>query len=692
MPSAKDIVPLMHFNHSPSRRTFAFAVLLATLTLFTGEAEALGLGKLTVLSRLGAVFQAEVQIIEGASDTRLTGDCFRLSRLEEADSGIPVLSHGRISLERQNGQSRLIIVSDQTINEPALQINLRASCGSEVVRSYTVLIDPASPQQLASQTVISPPPANRSTTAEKSSPSPASGEIYPKTWPVAQGESAQSVARALFPRQPSARRRFLTALQAENPQFDLGVHGEAQLNTGTELNVPDTRRRSAKPALDADENRAPNQATPGNVRPVPARREKTAAQKSAGRMADRLVISGDADAGSSGSELPLRLSTDLSTRFSSKVSENSRVLLRLEYKLLSALYAQAEQQLAMAEQVRNLETSFAELRIATENTSRQTEAAMASGASMKPVVPLAPEIAPVTASSTRVQAVAVPEPPKPKQEGSASWWLEILIVMGLIGALTWALLRRAEKREAASLPIVADKPLYIPPPVNPSDKHDPWAAEGGYEEPQQTKTSASANDIVLDNATVPALGAIKYEKQDIPVKHMEVDEAGDYKTVIELADIMVCFGRIKGATQALEEFLVRDPKAALLPWLKLLEIYRMNEMREEFEAYSIELRTHFNVAPSSWEIAGECLKEPIPPVNGNDLLIADLLQKLPTIGTLPHIKENILNSWGSPDGLTYLRHLLRDTRDGKRSGFPLAMACELQFLVDLLETRSQSNA
>ena len=72
--------------------------------------------------------------------------------------------------------------------------------------------------------------------------------------------------------------------------------------------------------------------------------------------------------------------------------------------------------------------------------------------------------------------------------------------------------------------------------------------------------------------------------------------------------------------------------------------------------------------------------------------IEELLQKLPTIGTLPHIKENILKSWAAPEGLAYLTHLLRDTRDGKRSGFPLAIARELQFLLELLENRLLNKA
>jgi len=664
------------------------------MTVYAGTAQALGLGELKVHSRLGAFFQAEVKLIESSSDTRLTGDCFHLSNAGEPDAGIPLLTRGRISLERQNGQSRLLITSDQTVNEPVLQVNLRASCGSEVVRSYTVLIDPASLPQLATQTGISLPQANKLPAPETPAQPVVLEKDYPNTWQAAQGESAKSISRSLFPRQPSAQRRFLAALKADNPQLDLGVDGETPLDSGTALNIPDTRRRALLSASAGIDEKSAVKESPAKALPNPVRREKSAVLKPAGRMADRLVISGDADEASSESEAPLRLSTELSTRFSGKVSENSRTLLRLEYKLLSALYVQAEQQLAMAEQVRNLEASFEEMRLATESTAHQTKAAVAANAkpislAETPALGALPQTPPVTASSPNQAPTATVEQAKAKPEDSFSWWLEILIVLGLIGALSWAFARRSRK----NLPepaVAADEDLCIPPPAASAESHDPWAAEAEHEAPQQAKTSGIMPDIILDDAPPPPPGTIDFEKQDRPVKHLEVDETENYRTVIELADIMVCFGRIKGATQALEEFLARDPGAALLPWMKLLEIFRANDMREEFETYALKLRGHFNVAPASWELAGECLREPISPVDESNISIEDLLQKLPTIGTLPHIKENILKSWDSSEGLAYLTHLLRDTRDGKRSGFPLAIARELQFLLELLENRYQN--
>ena len=674
----------MRLNRSSCRKTLALATSLSALTLFIGEASAFGLGKLTVHSHLGAVFYAEVQLIENAGDTRFSEECFRLNRSGESESGIPVLTRGRLSLERQGARSKLIITSDQFVNEPVLQINLRAGCGAEVIRSYTVLVDPVAPQQAHQQALVPAVAPSRAPEAEKPvvQAVPASQKPYPKDWQTAEGESAKSIAAALFPRQPSAQRRFLNALRTENPQLDLGEHGEAPLSAGITVTIPDTRRfPTALPKPEATDTPTPK---PGSFdAPTPAHRSNKAKSLSAGRMAYRLVISSDDLEGSSGNELPLRLSTELTTRFSDKTSESARSVLRVEYRLLNALYAQATQQLDLAEQVRNLETGFEEMRIANENAARNAEAIAASAKTATPVAP---------ATHSEPKAAASSSPARLKQYESSNWWLEILVVLALVCGVTLVLARRSRRRDTSPPDVEQDKPAQTPTAGKPSPGDDPWAEENERKAIQQATKSGTLPDIVIDETPSQAATVLEYEKTANTPKHIDLQETNDCSTAMELAEIMICFGRVHGATQALEEFLAHDPGSALAPWMKLLEIYRMNDMKEDFETCSAKLRTHFNVAPSNWEEAGECLQEPIAAISEQDVAIEDLLHRLPTIATMPHIVEAIQHSWNSEDGLVYLEHLLRDTRDGKRSGFPLAIARELLFLVDLLKTRLQRNS
>ena len=60
-------------------------------------------------------------------------------------------------------------------------------------------------------------------------------------------------------------------------------------------------------------------------------------------------------------------------------------------------------------------------------------------------------------------------------------------------------------------------------------------------------------------------------------------------------------------------------------------------------------------------------------------------------GINPYFRP-IAKTWGTTEGLAYLKHLLRDTRNGQRTGFPLSIAREILFLLDLLETRLHTKA
>lgn len=681
----------------PSFRCARLTTVLSVLLLVSGNVTALGLGDLVVHSRLGQVLRAEIQLIETPGANNPGETCFRLGEVAGTE-GLPVLTQGRLRLEQSGGRNRLLITSLQTINEPALLLNVRVGCGAELVRSYTLLIDPAESDGLAPAAVA---PKSESDAARKGArthadpPAPVPtdmSEAYPTVWEVVDGESAQSITKALFPRQPRAQRRFLNALRDANPQVDLGENGEQPLGADVALTIPDTRRAPVVRKTTADTA----------VRPAPGAPKKAAVTPGAsveGKMSDRLMISGDAvtaseaDGLGDASGLGLRLSSDLSVRLSDKVSENARAMLRVEYKLLNALVFQAEKQLELAEQLRNLEARFEEMRAVNEGVTKTADE------TELPRAATAPE---EKASIATVPISKSPAPAEVPATGATSWRWPILLLPILAGAVAGLLRYRRRARKAATespanspdsasfeatrMAVASEAPTLL----------DPWdAAEA------KTKTRAAAGllasqpEVPLDVSrplpfhpdddarTVPPAAAIE-------VSHVE--EADDSGTVLELAEIMVSFGRVKGAIQALAEYLESNPDASLFPWLKLLEIYRMNDMHDEFVACSARLRSHFNVAPASWDEAGACLGEKIEPLDENALSIDEILQKLPTVGTFPHIREGIAKTWGMNEGLTYLKHLLRDTRNGQRGGFPLSIVREILFLLDLLETRLHSKA
>jgi hypothetical protein len=141
----------------------------------------------------------------------------------------------------------------------------------------------------------------------------------------------------------------------------------------------------------------------------------------------------------------------------------------------------------------------------------------------------------------------------------------------------------------------------------------------------------------------------------------------EHKSAVELADIMMSFGRVNGAADTLAEFIRGNPREAVTPWLKLLEVYRAAGMHAEFDAIAGELNKTFNVTRVSWD--------------NYDALRASRM----SIEDLPHIAEALQKSWRTAACQRYLQQLLRDNRNGTRAGFPFAVIDEILTLTAILE-------
>lgn len=136
--------------------------------------------------------------------------------------------------------------------------------------------------------------------------------------------------------------------------------------------------------------------------------------------------------------------------------------------------------------------------------------------------------------------------------------------------------------------------------------------------------------------------------------------------VMELAEVMLSFGRVNGATEALLECIEANPRVALQPWLRLLEIYRGNGMRAEFESLATNLNQTFNVEVVAW----------------NDAVPNERVEM--SLELVPHVRDQIDALWGKPECFEYLQKLLHDNRDGQRIGFTLPVVKEILLLIELM--------
>ena len=129
---------------------------------------------------------------------------------------------------------------------------------------------------------------------------------------------------------------------------------------------------------------------------------------------------------------------------------------------------------------------------------------------------------------------------------------------------------------------------------------------------------------------------------------------------------MMSFGRVQGAAQTLADFIRGNPKQAVVPWLKLLEVYKTADMRAEFDGLTQQLNRTFNVKVVEWD----------------DFDMEKASSE--TIERMPHIIAELERLWGTVECQAYLHKLLRDNRDGTRQGFPLAVIDDILCLLGIL--------
>lgn len=382
--------------------------------------------------------------------------------------------------------------------------------------------------------------------------------------------------------------------------------------------------------------------------------KKMALPRPAAVLPDRLMLSG----GGGNEDLSLRLATEFVVR-DEQLKEVQRDILRLEFRMLMAMNEQAATQLAAAEKLRSMESTLAEL--------RQQAAAFAQRVERGADAPR--ESAPVPVAGT------------PRQEApAASSWLSdwslygalLGVLIGLGGWLGWQNYQERNRRRADGDFEFDETPAQAakPPPAQELDlpletaldtpTHIDFELDGG---------GSGTVGVSVDEG--PAMAPVF--ETPLPETHAEVNP------VMELAEIMLSFGRVKGAAQTLQEYIDNNPQDALQPWIRLMDVYRMAGMREEFENVARNLNRHFNVEVQNWESAQA---ERASGVGGNPARPHSLEE-------MPRLMSKVVELWNGGDVVGYLYQLLRDNRGGERVGFTMPVVDDIMFLIELKETANR---
>ena len=149
----------------------------------------------------------------------------------------------------------------------------------------------------------------------------------------------------------------------------------------------------------------------------------------------------------------------------------------------------------------------------------------------------------------------------------------------------------------------------------------------------------------------------------------EVDEYKDRSILDEARKLMEKSLPIE-AIEHVKWAIRAKPKASIMLWLYLLEIFRKQNIKDEFEKYAFEMHQTFNVMTPLWEE-----KEV-------EIVVADSLEKF------PHIIKKVTAEWPSEPIKNYLQSLIADNREGERTGFGQAVIDEILTLISVLEARN----
>ncbi|WP_051102858.1 FimV family protein [Methyloversatilis discipulorum] len=709
-------------TRSRLRPTLLAAALLA-VGLHAPHALALGLGPIKARSAIGEPFRAEISLL-GSGDDVPASSCFSIDVPASAGADdLPWLTAGRIRT-----QGRTVFISSGTpVNEPILMVGVRIGCGHEVVREYTVLMQPitAAPDS---------PPAEAPVPRERARPvavpatdaaQATAGEVEPAP---AKPRAARKPRRTEAT-QPAGDRLFVA------PGLDSGNGLKMSGGMAARPEASEAQRealRTEQKLLAAlDEQIATHLAIADKVKQLEARLE--ALQKQLDRSSGALDIARAPAAPLAETPPPPPVTAETPVDSAAPVVEQPvdveeevaetpppppgltnepvKVITKLPpdtpadaepvapgmnwmvagLGLLAAgavlgggwLWRRRAQAVAeaSARRQREIEASLANTAPPRRRDQRAADTEYSQGDADAP-----PVFADIPAPSWSRPARADDTPPE--QRTTPAMAQAVVSSIGYFPGEAPAdhmedMRIQARASDVEATPQVAEQdPLSV---VDGSSVDFELAPEAATEDRKPARldlefdtfvgsaSSAGAGDsavavtsgprLVSSNTGIPPSSTLSID-QSAPPANEEAPPSHEH--VLELAEIMMSFGRAEGAAQTLSEFLRDYPKESLIPWLKLLDLYHKSGRRGEYDDLAPKLNRAFNVKVPDWE-------------HFNGPITSESVEQF------AHIMARVNATWPNQDCLDYLTELLRDNRAGTRVGFPLGVIDDILLLKSMLE-------
>lgn len=657
----------MVHRHRPPRlvpRVRSAARMAAVCLSFAlpGTASALSLGTVQFLSSIGQPLRVEIGAA-GARPDDVTR-CLRVVPPAVVQPDIPAVLNARLTVAGEGAAARLVVTRPEPTVEPVLVVAIRDTCESRMQREYTLLLPYAAPTVSTSRRAGPSQAGSERPTAPR--PAPAARERIEapgQIWVTAAEESLASLAQALHPRNARARRALVTRLMQMNPAIvDGGFAAEDPLPPGTQVFMPGPAALASvspppRPApAPAHGGPQPEPSPPVRAERAPA--TTAAPSPSIATPTDRLILQ---DTGKPGQ--PSGVDPEL----------------QREEQLVSAIDQSINKELELLERIRRLEEIEQALRRQLQEDPPPAPARPAMSGAQAP--------APKASSASDIPE-GRPIPPAAADPGDAGW----MFMLGLLAILVAVLVlherrrsrtfRRGTSKRADAPAARADDQAAAATNEPPPARESRFGTAGTTPAPTPSAAvpmpaaaaSGTGSRQAMDGESILSMGretpasySMVDEDQTVAPLIVNEDVVMEHESALELADIMVSFGRVHGAAETLADFIRANPRQSVMPWIRLMEVYRLANMKPEFDALARQLNKTFNVATVNWDN------------------FEDALTRSEGVEILPHVMRRLTDTWATRECQIYVDGLLRDNRDGTRQGLPLAVLDDILMLNAVLE-------
>lgn len=626
---------------APRAKALASSLLVAALIQIPlPSAYASLLGEAVRVSAVGEPLLVELH--SPGNTPERAAECVRVFSTPARSPGLEVITNAQLSVSGSGQNARLLVRRSTPAFEPIIQLTLLNICDPRLQRKYTLFLDPP----------IARPGGSRSPAPLAPATMPAATTDSGAVWSTVRGESLGSIARALYPKDRATRQRFIDEVMRANPESFAGPASvDAALPRGTELRIPDLSRSpaSAPAPRSAGEGKPKSADRPRPSPPAPNKAKTPAAQPSSPdptQAPGRLVLEGDqATKLTQPGEIPPPIPAG-------DGPPDNAALVEREAMLVAAIDQTIKTQLELMDRLRRLEEVHAALKAQLETAPPES--------AQQPTTPQG-----VAAPVATADAIPSRDLPAAGNEGGSEGGTNTLLAaLAGLALLTALLLVAIKRRRNAGHAAAAAESTMPDASIWPDEAPTTVGERTTFSEtqvPQRAGKAVAPLDFDMSAETSSP------EAETLPPVTMTDEPVEEHDSAVELADIMISFGRVHGAAETLADFIRSNPRQAVTPWLKLMDVYRLAGMRMEFDALARQLNKTFNVKAVTWDNFDEARK----PVH--------------SIEQMPHLIDILTKTWGTRECQAFLEKLLRDNRDGLREGFPISIIDEILTLTGVLE-------